>query len=106
MEPCFKMCYPARCQCPEHKGYGRNIRGECVYCPETDTKLIDDWIDVVTPEGVHFVTRDPLLYISSMVVLDDIVHETMRSRDDSLDDYHSSSADDMLPTVSTAFATP
>ncbi|PIC46976.1 hypothetical protein B9Z55_006478 [Caenorhabditis nigoni] len=33
LEPCDKMCHPARCQCPEHSGYGRNDQGECVYCP-------------------------------------------------------------------------
>ncbi|CAO4365980.1 unnamed protein product [Caenorhabditis nigoni] len=33
MEPCDRMCHPPRCQCPEHSGYGRNNKGECVYCP-------------------------------------------------------------------------
>ncbi|CAI5443566.1 unnamed protein product [Caenorhabditis angaria] len=29
---CPKVCQPARCQCPAHKGYKRDEQGNCVFC--------------------------------------------------------------------------
>uniref|UniRef100_A0A1I7T042 TIL domain-containing protein n=1 Tax=Caenorhabditis tropicalis TaxID=1561998 RepID=A0A1I7T042_9PELO len=37
-QPCPRVCQPARCQCPAHKGFRRNSKGECVFCHETVPK--------------------------------------------------------------------
>lgn len=38
-QPCPRVCQPARCQCPAHKGFRRNDKGECVFCHDTVPKL-------------------------------------------------------------------
>ncbi|PIC45301.1 hypothetical protein B9Z55_005366 [Caenorhabditis nigoni] len=38
-QPCPRICQPARCQCPAHKGYRRNSKGECVFCHDSVPKL-------------------------------------------------------------------
>ncbi|WKX93147.1 hypothetical protein Q1695_010855 [Nippostrongylus brasiliensis] len=30
--PCPRMCRPAQCQCPTHKGFRRDKKGDCVQC--------------------------------------------------------------------------
>ncbi|CAD6200216.1 unnamed protein product [Caenorhabditis auriculariae] len=31
-QPCPRVCQPARCQCPAHKGFKRDVAGKCVFC--------------------------------------------------------------------------
>uniref|UniRef100_A0A8R1DZF4 Uncharacterized protein n=1 Tax=Caenorhabditis japonica TaxID=281687 RepID=A0A8R1DZF4_CAEJA len=38
-QPCPRICQPARCQCPAHKGYRRDENGNCVFCSSGDPKL-------------------------------------------------------------------
>ncbi|CAL2032671.1 unnamed protein product [Caenorhabditis brenneri] len=38
-QPCPRVCQPARCQCPAHKGFRRNSKGECVFCHDTVPKI-------------------------------------------------------------------
>ncbi|CAB3411334.1 unnamed protein product [Caenorhabditis bovis] len=31
-QPCPRICQPARCHCPAHKGYRRDAQGNCIFC--------------------------------------------------------------------------